>query len=554
MGKTEKAGLKFNTGLTIAALLLIGAAFVKFWLVGYDMDEQYEYAMAYRMLKGDFIVKEMWEPHQTSAVFEFLLMYLYSRVFGLNGVVIFSRAVGMVIHSVLMVFLYKFLKKRVSKTIALSVTGIIALTVPKLMFTPDYSNLLMWFLLIYILALTKYYSDEGRNKIYMVLAGLALMLGVFSYPALLILVPVTVYIAVRLRKNIKDLLMEAICCALPGITGLTAFLIFLRSRMSFPEIKQNIGFLLSDGSHSAGIGVRMKEHLVSLETVLVFLLIYASVSFLLFFILKNKLRLTPVNFILVMTGVSYAGQFVVWIALDRYIHFPRVDVLFAAFYLLFYGAFRKKNRQETADYLLYTLVPVASYIGVCLFTNHPFLASTPFLSYSLIGLALNIKENKEKKEKDVVKIAAWTALFIVIVGNLFLIRTAGSIKHTIFDPVSMIRKGPATGIIADDKIVQRNKDDFEMMTEMIPKGSKVLYIGKDSDVYMFNDYEVCTPSTISTPTYAENLDDYVANNPDKVPEYIVYENDYIYTATGKYGNEYTEFASNWYIHLMKKNE
>ncbi len=43
---------------------------------------------------------------------------------------------------------------------------------------------------------------------------------------------------------------------------------------------------------------------------------------------------------------------------------------------------------------------------------------------------------------------------------------------------------------------------------------------------MLGDYEVCKPSTISTPDYSD-LTDYYSFNPDKLPGYVVFEKSYV---------------------------
>ena len=44
-------------------------ATVKIIFFGFDIDEQYAVSMAYRLVQGDRMFLEMWEPHQTSAFF-----------------------------------------------------------------------------------------------------------------------------------------------------------------------------------------------------------------------------------------------------------------------------------------------------------------------------------------------------------------------------------------------------------------------------------------------------------------------------------------------------
>lgn len=67
-GKNFTAELLHNLWkyLLLAASMV---ATVKIIFFGFDIDEQYAVSMAYRLLQGDRMFLEMWEPHQTSAFF-----------------------------------------------------------------------------------------------------------------------------------------------------------------------------------------------------------------------------------------------------------------------------------------------------------------------------------------------------------------------------------------------------------------------------------------------------------------------------------------------------
>lgn len=547
MDKLANDKKHINLIIQIIFLVLIGITALKVLLVGYDMDEQYAYTLAYRLINGDGFLKEMWEPHQTSALPEALVMYLYTLVFGIKGVVLFSRFVGMIIQAITMFLLYRFLNKRVSSCIALAVTGIIAFTIPKLMFTMDYSNILMWMELVIMLSLMEYYSGK-RKLIYLIITGCALMFGVLSYPALIVLVPVVAYIVIRLRENNKGLFKETLAVAIPCVIGLIIFIISLLLRIEASSIKELMGYVLSDGSHSASIGMRLMDHLNSAITVIIFTLIYSIISLLIYLPFRSKIRKNQIIYILVF--VSFIGQLFIWLFARKYINFPRVEMFIVSIYLGFRGFVTKRSKEQTRDFLVFTIIPIASFLGVSIFTNHPFLVSAPFLSYVLAGLV--ITEDLDIKAINLKVAFAYVCLFVMLFGNLLLVRTADGTRCTIFGDVSLIRKGPAFGIIADDTIVTRNREDYDLIIANIPTTSKLMYMGRDSDIYMFGEYEVCSPSTISTPTYDEKIYRYQEINPSKVPEYVVYENAFEPKALELFGNEYEEIASNWYIHIMKK--
>lgn len=64
--------------LLLAASLI---ATVKIIFFGFDIDEQYAVSMAYRLVQGDRMFLEMWEPHQTSAFFSAAFLGIYVHIF-----------------------------------------------------------------------------------------------------------------------------------------------------------------------------------------------------------------------------------------------------------------------------------------------------------------------------------------------------------------------------------------------------------------------------------------------------------------------------------------
>ena len=51
--------------LTFFLAALFAVTTLKILFAGYDIDEQYAVSMAYRLLKGDRLLADLFEPHQT---------------------------------------------------------------------------------------------------------------------------------------------------------------------------------------------------------------------------------------------------------------------------------------------------------------------------------------------------------------------------------------------------------------------------------------------------------------------------------------------------------
>ena len=59
--------------------ILVAIASVSLLFTNISYDVEYQVAMAYRVLKGDVMILEMWEPHQTSAFLCAIFMKIYMK-------------------------------------------------------------------------------------------------------------------------------------------------------------------------------------------------------------------------------------------------------------------------------------------------------------------------------------------------------------------------------------------------------------------------------------------------------------------------------------------
>ena len=89
-------------------MILFILCVIKILFVGYDIDEQYAAAMSYRMLKGDFPLLDMWEPHQTSGFLSAFFMLPYLAFTGTTtGIILYLRICGLLCHTCVTVLLYQ---------------------------------------------------------------------------------------------------------------------------------------------------------------------------------------------------------------------------------------------------------------------------------------------------------------------------------------------------------------------------------------------------------------------------------------------------------------
>ncbi len=534
----------------IFIFFLLGTA-AKILLVGYDIDEQYAISMSYRLLQGDFPVLDMWEPHQTSAFLISLLMVPYLAITGtVTGIVLYLRVCGLLIHTGLSFLLYRFLTKGPlancpylkGKTTSYPflLACIYFFSLPKLMFLPEFSNMQLWFLLLTILCLMKYYGaaddsakvdgvvKNSKSFGYLATAGFFMMLEVLTYPStILAFFAVLIYVIFYGRK--KTVLKELIAFVAPCLFGAVLFCGFLLTRMNLGELITNLQIVASDGSHSQPFAEALWTNIISFGEILGYFLLYGGISTLLYLALRKKLRthdITPLlGFTSILIMVTLIGQLFIWLFGNQYPNYPLVEYFFLPTLCIIMTIQRKKGTNPVFSF--FAVIPLVAFLGIVVFTNHPLLVSAPFLILGVIG-ALTLLGTYAMPKETTYKLLRYALLFwvcILLFGKMYLIRTTSGKHYTVFEEISLIREGPAIGIIADTDTVKKYREAIYLAENYLPSNAKVFYAGRHVGIYLLNDMNYCTPSTISSPTFDEKVTYYFELHPDKAPDYIICDHD-----------------------------
>ena len=184
--KTQK-----NKSQRILCILLLAGSFfaaMKCIFIGYQMDEGYAITLSYRMLLGDKMFTQIWDPHQTSAFFSGFLIWIYMTIFRTTaGVAIFLRICGTIIHGALSYGVFKVLRRFLSGEYSFYLGILYFNLLPKGYVTPEFSNLLIWFLTLLLLDLFR--LDDKKNPLIALRCGIWMCGMVLSYPSALLLFP-----------------------------------------------------------------------------------------------------------------------------------------------------------------------------------------------------------------------------------------------------------------------------------------------------------------------------------------------------------------------------
>ena len=149
-------------------LLVIAVYIMKNIFVGADNDEAYGIVQGYRLAMGDRLLLEMWEPHQTSAIFTALLIkpFLWLRKGDLDWLTIYLRVVYFIVQFLVSFSLFRTMRQILrdgKKDMAVWMALVFFVSSPKCIYVPEYSNLHIWFATMLSVSLACFLCSEIRG-------------------------------------------------------------------------------------------------------------------------------------------------------------------------------------------------------------------------------------------------------------------------------------------------------------------------------------------------------------------------------------------------------
>lgn len=522
--------LNYRT-LIVAIVFLYLVSLVKRIFVGFDMDEQYSVALLYRIASGDLLLKEMWEPHQTSAIVLAPLVKAYMAVKGdTEYLMVFLRLVGALIQALIAVLWCRVVARKTERSIAAFSAAIILFVLPKWIQSPEFTNMQVWMLITTCVCLIA--AIEKNSFGLAIVAGAFFTLEVLDYPSCVLLIIVFV---IFLRKDLKKLLGMLIV----PIASFVAFVTYLLSHMSVNELFASVSHILSDGSHSEGFRDKIIKYISELPQLAVHVLIYALIGVavsLLWHVLVRKKKAGGRIFadsLCICSAVALLDQFRFWFSDGAHIVHPQYGyfVLFAAGIILY---IKDRDKFDDKWSLWVKLIYTASFVGflsVLALTNLDIRASfvhlLPGMIMSVVLLAERYKSSDARESRIMMGILLVSISMLFLFGQICVVRTSNEGRY---EDMRFVRQkslyGASKGIYCAYMEGYESNDNYLLLKQNMPDGSKLLYVGVDNATYLMGNYVVCEPSTISTPVY-EGLEDYYTINRERIPEYIVFDKSFV---------------------------
>lgn len=501
--------------------------------LGYD--GEYQIAMSYRLLQGDRMFLEMWEPHQTSVFLPAALMWVYRGIFHTTtGIVLYLQACGIAIRGGIAFLLYRMLGSDLGKPTAYGIALLYFMVSPKDYALPEFGNLQLWFSTLLFCCLWAYLKKQKHHLL--VLGAFCLCLAVLSYPSYAIVLPgVMVILALYSGHKWRDILVFTGVCACLGIL-VGGYFIFTIGPDVFWECIS--GMLALEPSHTVSAVSKAAAYLKEFfEQLLILAAVGAAglgISLLMGALSRPAGRRRAGGraglwrWLLCCSVILLVGFFINIISLgDRCAY----SVIFM--FIVGMGLWGRKilEGREKQIYVCGSIIGGLGFLATLILTDLPLPVSA---AYGLLGISFALipigKQAEGFGTGSVGKGMRFCFLgFVALLAfRCVYIRIPLSGRGQIypsFSDMSMVRTGPALGIISNAEGVCIQRDSYPEWKELIRPGDKVWIVGGVVDTlgYLYEDVEVAGPSTMSTPTYSSAVLDYWRLNPDKYPDVIVAE-------------------------------
>lgn len=532
--------LHLLTYIIIAGLIAISAlAVLKNIFISFDIDEGYAVAQSYRLLKGDKMMLDLWEPHQFSSWAAALLMWPFLLITGndTTGIVIYLRVIGSLIHLAIGIWFFLSAQKKFGIFPAAIIAFLHVNFLPKWVSMPEFELLHYWAVCIIFLSLLSL-NENPKQMFWLILAGVSYFTTLLAYPTMLLLYPAyLISILFLTEKGTKKKFEAGLLFTLPiALIGFT-FLGYLLSYQTPAAFMKNVGNILMDDSHSVSLLLRSLDYCKETLAFLGQFLICSALSFTIALILRiisrksnpsvklwkpEKLIVSTLLLAIAILSITQIVMSFLGDANQFFLYFRFLAIAILGFCLS--GIIQKNS----LPYLLFGLIPgVLSVLASAAITNMSFeiamakiYIAVPATAYLL---CLYLKENADKG-KIMKHLASATALIFILgllVCKLLLVRVTGCISISVKMHMSPVQHGPVAGLLVEEKLATHFNHCIPLLAEHLTAEDNLLYFGCENIFYLASDAKIATPSVQGTSVFNEMYLHYYKEHPEKMPNVII---------------------------------
>ena len=541
--------------LTIVSL----AAMAKTLFVSIDIDESYAIAQSYRLAQGDRLLRDMWEPHQFSAYLSAIFIKLYLILFhSTDGLVIFLRLTGSMIHVLLGVALYFAFRRFASARTSLLLCFLHLNFLPKWIQTPEFELMQYWLTAVVFLTFLQFYLGS-RRRVWLAVSGVCMLLQLFNYPTMILLYPFYIAGIVSLESSrkarLKNTGMVTLSAGIPGMV----FLIYLLSYMTPREMLSNLTYILSDPSHTGanGLGVRLGGFALDFLKDLLFLGLLFLPCLLLAWLVRKLLHSLPSGQPLRSLCVSAALLESVLLCLYQMISCLLFDenqfflqqryLLFACIGLGLFVSAKNRTRPQRVLFWFAVVPSIVSVVASALLTNMSINTaySKLFLCVPAVFLQLSAEAGEDGKDCVISYLVPVLALLgSLLVCKLVLIRVTGCLPVTMRANIQQMETGPLKGVYVTSELQQALSSDYALLSQYVTAEDNLFYFGCESLLYAGTDARISVASTLCSAVFNQDFLDYLELHPEKYPTVIAVDKTFPLTDAYHY-NPYNYIVADW---------
>lgn len=549
--------------MAFVLVLFTFLAVVKTVFVSIDIDESYAVTQSFRLVQGDLLLQDMWEPHQFSAYLSALLIKPYIFFFhSTEGIVLFLRICGSILHLMLGIALYFTFHRFTSGRMSLLLCIVHMNFLPKWIQTPEFELMHYWLLAITFVAFVRFYLCSFK-KIWLIISGLCMMLQLLNYPTMILLYPFYVAGMFSLSGNrmscghkkhssdgknwpVRDAAIMTLGAVIPGI----GFLLYLFSYMTPEELLSNLLHVLADPSHT-GNSFSLRLTVFGLEF-LQDLLMLAALYAVCILLVYGVRRLTGhrMNLFLsaglIETVLLCICQAFGCLFFDKNQFFLQNRYLFILFFALFLYFSKKERTPQKKLLFWFALVPsIFSTFAVVLLTNMSVNVSYSKLFLCVPVLFLYLADERTEKTENWYDYLAPLALAgSLLVCRLILIRVTGCLPVTIKANMARMENGPLKNIYVTSDLCQSLTSDGDILAEYVSEDDSLFYFGCESLLYLVPQADISVASVQGTSVFNQDFLDYLELHPDKFPSVIAVDKTFTMIDAYHY-NPYNYIVADW---------
>jgi len=551
---------------------LIGSLLVavKMLFAGFSADEEYQLVLGYRLANNDRLFTEAWDTIQTSGFICMILCKIYTAVTGTTtGILVFMRVCGILIQAVCSFFLYKSLRKTISKYAACIVAFIFFNFFTKLIALPDFSNMVTWFLTIMCIFLWNAVSEDNGSKtkkrIYIILSAFSFSLAVLSTFCVILVPIIFIFILLLFKedKKMAEIYFWGTCI----LTGIMYVVLISISNGSLLGVIDNMKNTLGgDSTHMTDVNIvgnsKWITYLLNIGEVAVYMIITALVAFLIKLLVeritKNK---KPLLFDAIWVVEALIVTMIKWFLMNNGFDTLKlfIPVLIVEGIRLYIKNKELRDSNESAGLiaLLGVCCGIGSFLNVLFISNVPLINNLSFLFSGMIWAIVLVVLVYEKKEKTRLIMTILISIELTVIAGTGYTLSSGAFGNNIFELNGIVKNGPAAYCLMSKDAAWIYHTDYIDFANIVPEGSSVLIVTdyyRNTSVtscYMLNDVRISHYSVNSTPTYSSKLEEYWEMYPEKIPDVVMVNTNVVTLKENDWITDYinSNFDNTKYIHL-----